>query len=406
MNQESPKLESRSYEPFNPEVKLKNLRKGDKETRDERLEKYKEELIKQKEGIVEIQVNLEKQIRENPDLSQEKLMETVLAKAPEYRLSENQLNLFKETLDKYVTRHRAVREARKQYPHDKEFFKACFGKEPEGAIEVIEEPTTLYFRCHDLKDYAWTRKDFPKGFPDPMGKHKLTKSDIKNASMRSGHLVTDCLIPSLQNAITVENARGRPMNSPRVESTLKHEEQHAIYSLFQKQKLRFFADRLFAEEPIREKIVTELRDKKSSQILIDYLRFERKDFEHDAKHEILAHYKETTRSLDEILDLLLESKDGGGIYDYFDRNKDYFENSLKEKLTPKIYRKNKKTIRQTLKQVFVDEYKQELVDAIIAIKELEKIGKSREEIINLVTNEPLSRWEKLVKRIKKYGSSS
>ena len=112
------------YEPFDPEAELKNLRKGDKEMRAGRLEEYKKELIRQKEGIAEIQENLEKQLRENPDLPQEELMKTVRAKAPEYRLSENQLNLFKETLNRYVTRHQAVREAKKQYPQDKELFRA------------------------------------------------------------------------------------------------------------------------------------------------------------------------------------------------------------------------------------------------------------------------------------------
>ena len=62
------------YEPFDPEAELKNLRKGDKEMRAGRLEEYKKELIRQKEGIAEIQENLEKQLRENPDLPQEELM--------------------------------------------------------------------------------------------------------------------------------------------------------------------------------------------------------------------------------------------------------------------------------------------------------------------------------------------
>jgi len=71
---EKPKKEFElDYKPFNPEVELKNIKQGDKETRNARLEKYKEELIKQKEGIAEIQTDLENQIRENPDLSQEEL---------------------------------------------------------------------------------------------------------------------------------------------------------------------------------------------------------------------------------------------------------------------------------------------------------------------------------------------
>jgi len=169
-----------------------------------RLEKYKEELIKQKEGIAEIQTDLENQIRENPDLSQEELMKTVLAKAPKYKLSENQLALFQETLNKYVERHRAVRETRKKYPHDKELFRACFGKKPEGFVEVIEQPANLHFRCDNLADYAWIYK---LKFLEPKQKQNITMSDIKSANKTAGFLLAkDSLLPSLNYAISVEIA--------------------------------------------------------------------------------------------------------------------------------------------------------------------------------------------------------
>lgn len=408
MNPESPKLESRSYEPFDPGIELKNIRKYDKETRPERLESYKQELIKQKEGIAEIQNDLEKQIRENPDLSHEELMKTVFNKAPEYRLSENQLDLFKKTLSGYVEKHQAIRETRKKYPDDKELFKTCFGKEPGGIVEITERPMTLYFRCHDLKDYAWI---YNLKFLDKKKKTKLTKSDIRRADTTAGAHIGTCLAerlnPVLENTITIEKARGESMASPRAKDALIHEEQHAIYRLFKKLELKKFIEfidktfaELFAQKIVQDEIVKEFQDKKNPKLLVDYLKSIRSGFENRAKDEILAFYKGEYHRPHEIKEMLLRSSAEGGLYDHLANYKDYLEENLRKQLTPKIFRRNKKTIKNIFRQVFVDEYKKEIIEAVNTAEELKNIGKSKNEIVHLLTTEPLSRWQKIVKRIK------
>ncbi len=382
------------YEPFDPEAELKNLRKGDKEARAERLEKYKEELIKQKEGIAEIQEDLEKQIRENPDLSQEELIKTVLNKAPEYRLSENQLNLFKETLNKYIERHQAVREVRKQYPHDKKLFEACFGRVPTGFVEVIERPANLYFRCHNLADYAWV---YRTKFLDTKKEQDITMRDIKSADKTLGFfLTTGCLIPSLNNAITVEKVMPQIEGRPKSDEILQHEEQHSIYKLYKEQYIRNSIERILTEPEIREKIVQELENKKFPKILINYLKARRENFENLAKDEILAFYRSNV-PLQKALDKLLQPQ---GFLDYFYINKGHIYETLQERIGPDIINKNRKIIEKILNQVFVNEYNQKIFDNAYAIKDLEKMGKSRNEIIYLLITEPLSKWEKLVKRTK------
>lgn len=406
--QEEPEKESElSYEPFDPEMELKKLDKfteeektslskeDKKRIRAERLEEYKEELIKQKQGIAEIQENLEKQIRDNPELSQQELMKTVFAKAPECRLSKNQLNLFEETLNKYVERHQAIREARKKYPNDKEFFRACFGKEPRGVIEIIESPITLYFRCHNLEDYTWIYQEKFLAAES----EKATKSELKKADETGGCLIPKCLIPSLRNVITVENAGGKPFESRR---TFKHEEQHAIKTLFRENKIRKpLMGVVIGMHDVQEEIIEEFQDKRISSYLIDYLRFERESFENLAKDEILAHYKGGEYPLEKIKKTLLQPEKKGGTYDYFNEDRKNLEKMLREDLSPEIFDENKKTIKKAFEQVFVKEYRQEIVRAIDAVKELENMGKNRNQIIPLLITESLSRWGKLAKRIKK-----
>ncbi len=383
-----------SYEPFDPKVELKKLKESDKETRADRLEEYKEELIKQKQGIAEIQQDLEKQIRDNPELNQQELMKTVWAKAPEYRLSRNQLDLFKQTLDKYVEQHQAVRQARKKYPDDKKLFEACFGEKPKGVIEVIEGPMTLYFRCHDLKDYTWIDQE---KFLAPKEKQKITKSDIKEASESSGYHIPYCLIPSLENTIIAENSKGKSSAHRKSKKTLKHEEQHAIRGLYEEQRLRNLMSGLVIEmSVVKKEIAEEFKNKKSPKTLVNYLKYRRECYENSAKNEILAFYKEGY-SLKKLKEDFKEKK---GYYDYYNKHKKDLKKTLKEKLTPEIFNKNKKAIEKILKQVFVDEYQSEVNEAINAIEELEKMGESKDKIIYFLITEPLSRWKKLVKRVK------
>jgi len=391
-SQEQPKKEFEiNYDPFDPEAELKNLRHGDKETRDKKLKKYKEELIKQKEGISEIQIDLEKQIRKNPELIPEELMKTVFAKAPQYRLSENQLNLFKETLNKYTEKHQAIRRARKEYPDDKELFKACFGKYPEGKIKIIETPIMLFFRCYNLKDYAWIRGE---KFLDPENKQDLTEEEIKSTNKSAGICIYQCLIPELKNAVTAQNVSSNKKlalfsAAKETKRTLEHEEQHAIQDLFWEKSPKITEDTI--------KFVLE----QSPKYLGRYLRRYRRMYEERAKNEILAFYKEGDFSLVEITARLTLSDAKGSYYDFNKHNEQLIKESLKDWLTPEVLEKNKEEIEKIFKQVFIDEYKDSILHATVAIEALEDLGKSKKEIISLLITEPLSSWWKLAKRIYK-----
>lgn len=372
------------YEPFDPEVELEKVRKSSKEARAEKLKNYRKELMHQKEGIAEIQGDLEEKIRKNPDSDQKELMNIVLAEAPTYRLSEKQLGLFKRTLHRYIYRHQKINITERQYPDKNELFNACFGKYPEGDIEIIKSPITVFIRCHNIKDYAWI--DAGKYLKSPK-KTKLKKSEIQSVVGVHAHVVHKCLVPSLNNLIAAENARSitRAQNMP----SLKHEEQHIINKLFEKQKLETPKIKNFKENPSLNKLTS-------------YLRFLRKDWidEPHAKNEMLAFYKQGNYTLKNIKKELLKSKKEGGHYDFYDIYKDDIEKEIKDRLESKVVKKNKTFINKKLQQVFIDEYEQSVTKALRAINNLEKIGKSKKEVLNLIVTEPLTGWHKLVKRIK------
>ena len=160
---------------------------------------------------------------------------------------------------------------------------------------------------------------------------------------------------------------------------------------------------MFKEQQIANQAARNFEITNSLKHLTAYLRFLRKkDFENRAKDEILAFYK-TKEPIADIRNLLLKE---GGSYDFYFKSKKDYEQLIKWYMRNEAFKKNKGDIEKIMNQVFVDEYEEEIKKSIAAIKDLETIGKSKEEIIHLLITEPLSQWDKLVKRIKKYGSSS
>lgn len=375
------------YEEFDPFLELKKIRRGAPEERKKRLAEYKEQLVKQKKGIAELQIDLEEQIRENPDLHPADLMKSVYQKASEYKLSARQLSVFNNILNKYHEQHQAVESNRSFYKDDKELFNACFGHYPQGKIEIIKGPITLYFRCHNIKDYAIIRS---KKFKPA---DKLARRDIVIAKKSGGTTVINARIPELNGCITAENAEGRSFDEWS-EKIIKHEEQHAIKRLFKEEKFRENRHDLFIED---------LSKKENQKTLEDYFRFRKKQFEEKAKDEILAYLKEGVRDTNAILNTLFRLEEHEGLYDYYRKWHEKGGKEEKNKILTKLTKKraiiDKIIINKTMNKILVQEYRKDLSRAMIAVRKLQDRGFSNEKIVKLLITEPLGNWPKLARRL-------
>ncbi|MGC9049164.1 MAG: hypothetical protein ACP5IX_03025 [Patescibacteria group bacterium] len=149
------KVPIKSGEIFDPEEELKRIKKLHGREGLEEIEKYKEKLIYQKQGLTEMQDFLIQKIRENSDISFDNLNILVQDFAVKYGFSEKQKEITNDILHKYIVRHQAVDALRKKFPEDKRLFKFLFNRKPKGKIEILTGPMTFYIRCHNLEDYAW-----------------------------------------------------------------------------------------------------------------------------------------------------------------------------------------------------------------------------------------------------------
>ncbi|MFQ5662179.1 MAG: hypothetical protein ACE5F2_02935, partial [Candidatus Paceibacteria bacterium] len=378
------------YEPFDPQLELRKVRYFSKEEIDnissekrrqiqkERIDRYKEQLLNQKKEIAEIQISFEKEIRNNPDISFEDLMSSLYMRAPKARLTSSQIDIFRSGLRSYALAHQDIELYRQEYPDDDKLFEACFGRLPKGEMEIIKGPMTFYFRCHNIEDYALIHS----GKLD--SEERLNEHDVTSANMSGGVKTSKSLLPYFKGVVIAENSFGRSVNK----KTYIHEEQHAIHQLFEDER---------AMQDIFMSGLEKSSAKEQEKVLTSSLRRKREDFESRAKNEILAYFKDGTDT-EQIKQILSKDKKYGGLYDYF---KDWYSRDGAKEANELIDSGlNKDLVDETFVNVFITEYRIDIIHpAVEAMQTLSDKGLAKEEIINLLINEPLSKWPKVVKRM-------
>ena len=362
-----------SDEIFNPEKELAEIKTIPKEERKQKLQEFKEKLAYQKEGLARTQEELTKTIRENPDITWSELNGKYLDLLIKYGAdTEENITKTEKILARYWWKHKSIKKAREQFADDNKLFEAMFGRFPRGKIEVIEGPVTLYFRCHNIKDYALISGQTFLYNRDP------SWSERKAARAQGGVSISSSLIPNLQGTIIAERAKGNFGNFQK--STYIHEEQHAI-------------KRLFDERPIKK-----LRIYETGTSLAEQFRIKRERMaELQVKDEILAYMKEGPWNPKQVFNFLTTSGKNGGLYDYLAEDK-------KELIA--LHSKNKssdekKKIIETVKQVFETEYRELIRNGIRSFQDLIDNGYTTEQTVALLNAEPLAKWPKVVRRLTK-----
>lgn len=376
---------------FNPEDELIQIKSSSPKERRKKLIEYKEKLAYQQEGLAKIQEQIIEEIRNNPDILFDELYSKVIMEgALNYGLITNQVDIIIDTFSDYKSKHEAVRSSRQLYPSNQDLYKAVFGVEPKGGVDIIEGPMTLYFKCFDVEDYA---RIHSQSF---LQNKDLTEEDVTVAKRSGGVSINTSLIPELTGTLIAENSS---VTSPEGSSKiLVHEEQHAIKRLFWDERNRRVQDWYSIAEA---KTANEFEN-----LLTISNRFERETTaENRAKDEILAYFKDNTRNQIQIYSLLTLPEEQGGLYDYLKHLKSSHGTEEIEWLNKNIRDESERQLRSNLfwknnKMVFVDEYNKMLKDGINTAFNLRFKGSyTTEEVIAILIKEPLSKWPKVSKRL-------
>ncbi|MBI3633697.1 MAG: hypothetical protein HY226_05405 [Candidatus Vogelbacteria bacterium] len=339
-------------------------------------------MIEQKLGMAAMQTEMIEAIRSNPDLSKDDLWYIAFK-----HLKPNDTPIYDQaktltTIEHYIALHEAVSTARKNFPNDPDLFKYLFNHEPQGKIEIKTGPIVIYVRCYDMRDFGLAFRD------NPSDDQPLSPVEMLHASLVGGKFLRNARQPELTGTLVIENGLQR-----EDKAAFEHEEQHAIKNLFEGEERESY---FTGQEDIMNK-------KQASKMVQNFLIIYRKNhMETLAKHEILAYMKTGQSSQETYRDLTQPKKDGG-IYDYAASYIPYLK-ELSQSWRP-IFQDA--LTDELLRKVFEDEYWKVVASGCRAFNKLiEKVKLSRQDTVNLLTVEPLSKWEKLAERIIEYEKNS
>jgi hypothetical protein len=378
-------------EIFDAEKVIREILKAPREERRTKLAEFKEKLAFQQVGLARVQDIIIDEIRRKPEGKMDDFFDLAAEMGAEFGMNDKQRKDTWEALSKYERQHKAVLKIQKEFPKDKDLFSQLFGSQPKGEIEIIIGPVSIYVKCHDFEDYMSIF--FHKKKKSSGGKDDFTEEEKKEAWDCGAINIYSTAYLNIGWAITAENTE--KINLPETldkdsHKKFVHEEQHIIKSFFDKEEI------LDPNSPgiqfsVRKNFLAAETEEEKEKILEDFFRMFRHNAEARAKDEILAYCKDGR--FDQVKGELLTPKKEGGIYDFLEdpKSADY------------LWLKSSAEVRALTKRVkdraLIDEYKEIIINGIDAIRNMEEAGYNKEEIIALLTHEPLARWKRVTKRI-------
>lgn len=376
------------------------------------LQKFQEKLVWQKEGIGKSIEKLYNAIIENPEINFIDYLKIRNSFASEYLLTRNQLDKFDSAFSLYRERHDVVNSYFENYPDKNSLFEACFGDRPRGEIEVIKGPMFIHFRCLNMDDYS-----FLYSINSNSGdRRKVSVLDVERAYQTGGIAFSHGFrISDLSGCLSVERGgsqvtekdifgEGRTIfmeYSVGEQNFIRdHEWQHLFNALFEP------AEKELDMEELHEKFEkdTSISIKEAILQSIYRLAYNTRIQSIDllARDEILAYIKNGLE-LPIVLDTMLNSKN----YDY--RNQANKKDLVQEIVEGayKVYaatisskKIEKSDIWEQVDNVYGERYKKDLKIWIDAVSILEKKGFTREQVVNLLYQEPVNSWINLARRMR------
>ena len=360
---------------------------------------WQERIVRRQEEAAKFQQEMLAFVGDNADAGEPELLRQFLEFARREDLATEDVQLGVGGLHKFAARRAAARAYRERFPDPAELYERIFRRQPVGRVEVIAGLHTLYFRCHNLKDFAWFRS---VNFSRPQ--RELRDENVREAAHAGASFRTDGPVPELNGVLMAENAGGRPRN---IESLISqaHEMQHALYDLFRERKIgeswwRGLSKR--ETDQIRQaeyKLETSENGEDKKAAARKILRRLRVDAEDRAGDEIIAYLKNGAAG-GRVFDLLTRSgqNGGNGLYDYFSEYTHQDDLSgLMEYL--RAAGLTEAEVQSAASEVFTVEYHSLIRKGIDVFTELKQAGYTPAEIAAMLEKIPLGKWEKFARHL-------
>ncbi len=383
---------------FNPKQEIQNAFQVGVELRPIAVTEFKQNLAYQKEGVAVMQTYLIEKITKNPEISYVELMLAAGVFRGVLGLTDEQFDLLRHTIDRYIVRHDELISIMKRYEIEKDpmktMFRDFFGTFPKGIIEVTIGPVAFNFYCHNEADFitAASYDDYHQGFlPAKLSDHErlsLNRSFgifIPYAPISEGRL-TNAIILIKMSANTDE---------PSIQKTVIHEEEHAAREFLQTVFIGYYARKTTSSKNVYPTVEKDLDTPKRRLIVVKKINSEladsRRIAEDEVKSEIQAFFKEG-ESADRILTILRTRENG---YDFFSK---YWRRAIVRDYVNLFGARFKPDITKAISDMEI-KYRSHILQSLHALKTLVQHGFSRDKAVNFLSEAPLDKWEKEVRRL-------
>ncbi len=375
---------------FDPQEELAKVMAAPRSERVDLLTDFKERLREHVEGLAEVQEDVITAIRKTPDAPADNIVGMVESLGARYGMSDKQKEMARQLVSAYEDKHNKIKEISEKNPDDRSLFQALFGRLPEGKVEIVKGPMTLYVRCESLEDYATIHSQ-------RFLRHQDAGPEDKETAKRSGGVsISTSLIPGLEGTIIAEKSGWlgyRVKGFVGSDDVHRHEEQHAIRAMFE--------DHTHHKMVIDE--LYEAKTKEGKELALKVLmRFGREKMDYQASNEILA-YSTSPISQKELLKTLTQSASKKGLYEYFGKEERSHTRNWVVKQLPDDFKDGIEDfdpwLDKVMDEIYVTEYRNLIKTGIASFNKLTGTGYSRGKAISVLTHEPLVRWKKTTDRL-------
>lgn len=395
---------------FNPDEELSMIKKAIAEfpTEEQSTQKqlliysFKRRLKILRENMAKAQIELEGFIKSNPDIGQEALLQKVEEIATQNKVK-SLANYLKESVSKYLESRSGilgvVNRFKKKYGDfwQEELFLALFGQKPKGKIEIDILPMNLYFKIYNLENYAVARGSSME-VAKRSGGGQLNKNFDGFPELSSKVII--------ENSSVFQNMDQKKFQEQFSSETKAHEEEHSIHNiLYPKNVFSKHTPSLLKEmvpgTVLENKVFIRFLNQCAHAVSSQFLAF--------AKSEILAYLKQ----MQFISHISKYMNNPNGLYNYLEDDLEKYVHSVNHWLQKNNLRIKKEdgtemneeevkiAYANTLKGAWEKKYLPVLNKALNALQKLfEKYRSNPDkypEITRLLSQEPLSKWHRLVK---------
>lgn len=353
--------------------------------------------------LARLELSIVEETIKNPDIGLEGLQQVLLEGGKEVPGFDSLKNASLDLLEKFFNRHERVREVwNKNVEDPSKTYAYVFGKKPQGDVEVVTGPSVLYFKCHDLRDYAHIYHVHESNYDNSVIEQKMEIAD-ESGGVKLNHSP----IYGLNGGLLAENSHR--IDTYPVEVTEKisqeiytHELSHALLDLLDTKNSYNEIGTFYSANTIEE--LTYRIRRQAEEVRIGTI-------DKYVSNEILA-YCVSGRDSDSTFTILTEK---GGLYDYYGSNKDQYDETVKGAIFHQLgfnvpYRHGKfdsavidGITEKKINEVFVEDYAKVVKRGIESFYNLVGYGATAAEARNILAREDLIRWPRVAERFNLTG---